>query len=54
VYWHDRPDDGACACRVIEELDCPIADALDIAPSTFAEHLAAAQRKLLEETLAAD
>lgn len=142
VYRYDRPDDGACACRIIEELDCPIADAraedgvllltlhlpdlerlrdvvsaldgvvervevrylvhgatrgdelsdrtlvdrgrltdrqcevlrtayrmgyferprdanasavadaLDIAPSTFAEHLAAAQRKLLEETLA--
>ncbi|GAB7092474.1 DNA-binding protein [Halorubrum luteum] len=28
-----------------------VADALDIAPSTFAEHLAAAQRKLLEEVL---
>ena len=142
VYRYDRPRDGACACRVIEELDCPVADAraedgvllltlhlpdlerlrdivsaldgtadrvevrylvhgaadgdaapdrtlvdrgrltdrqcevlrtayrmgyferprdanasavaeaLDIAPSTFAEHLAAAQRKLLEETLA--
>jgi predicted DNA binding protein len=142
VYRYDRPRDGECACRVIEELDCPIADAraedgvllltlhlpdlerlrdvisaldgiadgvevrylvhgaadgdaasdrtlvdrgrltdrqcevlrtayrmgyferprdanaravaeaLDIAPSTFAEHLAAAQRKLLEETLA--
>jgi predicted DNA binding protein len=141
VYRYDRPRDGECACRVIEELDCPIADAraedgvllltlhlpdlerlrdivsgldgvadrvevrylvhgaadddavpdrtlvdrgrltdrqcevlrtayrmgyferprdanasavaeaLDIAPSTFAEHLAAAQRKLLEETL---
>jgi len=142
VYRYDRPRDGACACRIIEELDCPIADAraedgvllltlhlpdlerlrdivsaldgtadrvevrylvhgasrgdevsdrtlvdrdrltdrqcevlrtayrmgyferprdanasavadaLDIAPSTFAEHLATAQRKLLEETLA--
>ena len=142
VYRYDRPRDGECACRIIEELDCPIADAraedgvllltlhlpdlerlrdvvsaldgtaervevrylvqgasrgdgvsdrtlvdrgrltdrqcevlrtayrmgyferprdanardvadaLDIAPSTFAEHLAAAQRKLLEETLA--
>jgi len=141
VYRYDRPRDGECACRIIEELDCPIADAraedgvllltlhlpdlerlreivsaldgvadrievrylvhgaagddavsdrtlvdrgrltdrqcevlrtayrmgyferprdanasavaeaLDIAPSTFAEHLAAAQRKLLEETL---
>lgn len=141
VYRYDRPRDEACACRVIEELDCPIADAraedgvllltlhlpdlerlrdvvsalddiadrvevrylvhgaadgdgvpdrtlvdrgrltdrqcevlrtayrmgyferprdanaravaeaLDIAPSTFAEHFAAAQRKLLEETL---
>ena len=29
-----------------------VAAALDISPSTFAEHLAAAQRKLLEETLA--
>jgi predicted DNA binding protein len=29
-----------------------VADALDISPSTFAEHLAAAQRKLFEETLA--
>jgi predicted DNA binding protein len=29
-----------------------VADALDISPSTFAEHLATAQRKLLEETLA--
>ena len=28
-----------------------VAEALDIAPSTFAEHLAAAQRKLLEEVL---
>ncbi|MES3160873.1 MAG: helix-turn-helix domain-containing protein [Halorubrum sp.] len=28
-----------------------VADALNIAPSTFAEHLAVAQRKLLEETL---
>ena len=144
VYRYDRPGDGECACRVIEELDCPIADAraedgvllltlhlpdlqrlrdvvsaldgtaervevrylvqgaargdgvsdrtlvdrgrltdrqcevlrtayrmgyferprdanardvadaLDIAPSTFAEHLAAAQRKLLEETLSGD
>lgn len=144
VYRYDRPRDGECACRVIEELDCPIADAraedgvllltlhlpdlerlrdivsaldgiadrvevrylvhgaadgdgvpdrtlvdrdrltdrqcevlrtaydmgyferprdanaravaesLDIAPSTFAEHLAAAQRKLLEETLAGE
>ena len=144
VYRYDRPADGECACRIIEELDCPIADAraedgvllltlhlpdlerlrdvvsaldgavdrvevrylvqgaargdavsdrtlvdrgrltdrqcevlrtayrmgyferprdanasavadaLDIAPSTFAEHLAAAQRKLLEETLAGD
>ena len=144
VYRYDRPSDGECACRIIEELDCPIADAraedgvllltlhlpdlerlrdvvsaldgvvervevrylvqgaargdevsdrtlvdrgrltdrqcevlrtayrmgyferprdanasavadaLDIAPSTFAEHLAAAQRKLLEETLAGD
>jgi predicted DNA binding protein len=142
VYRYDRPRDGGCACRVIEELDCPIADAraedgvllltlhlpelerlrdvvsaldgsaervevrylvegaarddgasdrtlvdcgrltdrqrevlrtayrmgyferprdanaravadaLDISPSTFAEHLATAQRKLLEETLA--
>ncbi|ELZ34159.1 DNA binding protein [Halorubrum distributum JCM 9100] len=142
VYRYDRPRDGECACRIIEELDCPIADAraedgvllltlhlpdlerlrdivsaldgtadrvevrylvhgasrgdevsdrtlvdrgrltdrqcevlrtayrmgyferprdanasavadaLDIAPSTFAEHLATAQRKLLEETLA--
>ncbi|QZY00429.1 helix-turn-helix domain-containing protein [Halobaculum rubrum] len=142
VYRYDRPRDGECPCRIIEELDCPIADAraedgvlvvtlhlpdlerlrdvvsaldgiaervevrylvhgaasgdaapdrtlvdrgrltdrqcevlgiayrmgyferpreanasavaeaLDIAPSTFAEHLAAAQRKLLEETLA--
>ncbi|MDB2271129.1 helix-turn-helix domain-containing protein [Halorubrum ezzemoulense] len=142
VYRYDRPRDGACACRIIEELDCPIADAraedgvllltlhlpdlerlrdivsaldgtaervevrylvegsargdevsdrtlvdrgrltdrqcevlrtayrmgyferprdanasavadaLDISPSTFAEHLATAQRKLLEETLA--
>lgn len=142
VYRYDRPWNGECACRVIEELDCPIADAraedgvliltlhlpdlerlrdivsaldgiadrvevrylvhgtaeddavpdrtlvdrgrltdrqcevlqtayrmgyfkrprdanaeavaeaLDIAPSTFAEHLAAAQQKLLEETLA--
>ncbi|WP_423996387.1 helix-turn-helix domain-containing protein [Halorubrum trapanicum] len=142
VYRYDRPRDGGCACRIIEELDCPIADAraedgvllltlhlpdlerlrdivsaldgtadrvevrylvhgasrgdevsdrtlvdrdrltdrqcevlrtayrmgyferprdanasavadaLDIAPSTFAEHLATAQRKLLEETLA--
>ena len=141
VYRYDRPRDGECACRAIEELDCPVADAraedgvllltlhlpdlerlrdvvsaldgiadrvevrylvhgaatddavpdrtlvdrgrltdrqcevlrtayrmgyferprdanasavaaaLDIAPSTFAEHLAAAQRKLLEETL---
>jgi len=144
VYRYDRPRDGECACRIIEELDCPIADAraedggllltlhlpdlqrlrdvvsaldgtaervevrylvqgaargdgvsdrtlvdrgrltdrqcevlrtayrmgyferprdanardvadaLDIAPSTFAEHLAAAQRKLLEETLVAN
>ncbi|WP_435094593.1 helix-turn-helix domain-containing protein [Halorubrum sp. N11] len=144
VYRYDRPRDGECACRIIEELDCPIADAraedgvlsltlhlpdlerlrdivsaldgiaervevrylvhgaadgdavpdrtlvdrgrltdrqcevlrtaygmgyfkrprdanastvadaLDIAPSTFAEHLAAAQQKLLEETLAAE
>ena len=144
VYRYARPRDGACACRVIEELDCPIADAraedgvllltlhlpdlerlrdivsaldgiadhvevrylvhgatdgdavpdrtlvdrgrltdrqcevlrtayrmgyferprdanaravaeaLDISPSTFAEHLAAAQRKLLEETLACE
>lgn len=144
VYRYDRPRDGECACRVIEELDCPIADAraedgvllltlhlpdlerlrdvvsaldgiadrievrylvhgatdgdaasdrtlvdrgrltdrqcevlrtaydmgyferprdanartvaeaLDIAPSTFAEHLAAAQRKLLAETLACE
>ncbi|SFR35286.1 helix-turn-helix domain-containing protein [Halorubrum sodomense] len=142
VYRYDRPRDGGCACRVIEELDCPIADAraedgvllltlhlpelerlrdvvsaldgsaervevrylvegtarddgasdrtlvdrgrltdrqrevlrtayrmgyferprdanaravadaLDISPSTFAEHLATAQRKLLKETLA--
>ncbi|WP_424014252.1 helix-turn-helix domain-containing protein [Halorubrum xinjiangense] len=142
VYRYDRPRDGECACRIIEELDCPIADAraddgvlvltlhlpnlerlrdivsaldgvadrvevrylvegaargdgvsdrtlvdrgrltdrqcevlrtayrmgyferpreanaeavaaeLDISPSTFAEHLATAQRKLLEETLA--
>jgi predicted DNA binding protein len=142
VYRYERPRDGECACRIIEELDCPIADAraedgvllltlhlpdlerlrdvvsaldgvadrvevrylvhgaasddavpdrtlvdrgrltdrqcevlrtayrmgyferprdanaravaeaLEIAPSTFAEHLAAAQRKLLEETLA--
>ena len=142
VYRYDRPRDGGCACHVIEELDCPIADAraedgvllltlhlpelerlrdvvsaldgsaervevrylvegaarddgasdrtlvdrgrltdrqrevlrtayrmgyferprdanaravadaLDISPSTFAEHLATAQRKLLEETLA--
>ncbi|QKG92197.1 helix-turn-helix domain-containing protein [Halorubrum sp. SS7] len=142
VYRYERPRDGACACRIIEELDCPIADAraedgvllltlhlpdlerlrdivsaldgtaervevrylvegaargdgasdrtlvdrgrltdrqcevlrtayrmgyferprdanasevagaLDISPSTFAEHLATAQRKLLEETLA--
>lgn len=142
VYRYDRPRDEKCACRVIEELDCPIADAraedgvllltlhlpdlerlrdivsaldgiagrvemrylvhgaadddgmadrtlvdrgrltdrqcevlrtayrmgyferprdanaravaeaLDIAPSTFAEHLAVAQRKLLQETLA--
>lgn len=141
VYRFARPDDGTCACRVIEGLDCPIvdaraedgalfltlhlpdlerlrdvvaglddaadhvevrylihgstdgdgvpdrtlvdrdrltdrqcevlrtayrmgyferprdanatavADALDIAPSTFAEHLATAQRKLLEEVL---
>jgi predicted DNA binding protein len=141
VYRYDRPREGECACRTIEELDCPIADAraedgvllltlhlpdlerlrevvsaldgvaerievrylvhgaaggdalpdrtlvdrgrltdrqcevlrtayrmgyferprdanasavaeaLDIAPSTFAEHLAAAQRKLLAETL---
>ncbi|MFW6000412.1 MAG: helix-turn-helix domain-containing protein, partial [Halorubrum sp.] len=29
-----------------------VADALDISPSTFAEHLATAQRKLLEEALA--
>jgi len=28
-----------------------VAEALDIAPSTFAEHLAAAQRKLLDEAL---
>ncbi|TKX75637.1 helix-turn-helix domain-containing protein [Halorubrum sp. GN11_10-6_MGM] len=27
VYRYDRPRDGACACRIIEELDCPIADA---------------------------
>jgi predicted DNA binding protein len=142
VYRYERPREGACACRIIEELDCPIADAraedgvllltlhlpdlerlrdivsaldgtadrvevrylvegaargdgasdrtlvdrgrltdrqcevlrtayrmgyferprdanasevagaLDISPSTFAEHLATAQRKLLEETLA--
>jgi predicted DNA binding protein len=141
VYRYDRPREGECACRTIEDLDCPIADAraedgvllltlhlpdlerlrevvsaldgvadrievrylvhgaagddavpdrtlvdrgrltdrqcevlrtayrmgyferprdanasavaeaLDIAPSTFAEHLAAAQRKLLAETL---
>ena len=31
-----------------------VAEALDISPSTFAEHLAAAQRKLLEETLACE
>ncbi|ELZ43821.1 DNA binding protein [Halorubrum californiense DSM 19288] len=142
VYRYDRPRNGRCACRIVEELDCPIADAraedgvlvltlhlpdldrlrdvvsaldgtaelvevrylvqgaargdgasdrtlvdrgrltdrqsevlrtayrmgyferprdanardvaeaLDISPSTFAEHLATAQRKLLDETLA--
>ena len=31
-----------------------VAEALDISPSTFAEHLAAARRKLLEETLAGE
>jgi hypothetical protein len=31
---------------------CDVADALDIAPSTFAEHLAAAQRKVLADVLA--
>jgi DNA-binding CsgD family transcriptional regulator len=40
--YFDRPR-GANATEV--------ADALDIAPSTFAEHLAAAQRKLLDDVL---
>lgn len=27
VYRYTRPDDGTCACRVLEGLDCPIVDA---------------------------